>query len=41
MSEKRGPLPGQGPTKCVICNKTVYPMDGPLNLDGTIFHKQW
>jgi cysteine/glycine-rich protein len=25
--------------KCEICDKTVYPMDPQINLDGSIFHK--
>jgi hypothetical protein len=25
--------------KCKICNKSVYPMDPQINLDGSIFHK--
>ena len=25
--------------KCKLCLKSVYPMDGQLNLDGTILHK--
>lgn len=25
--------------KCRICEKSVYPMDPQLNLDGKLFHK--
>jgi hypothetical protein len=25
--------------KCKGCQKTVYPMDGQINLDGTVYHK--
>jgi hypothetical protein len=26
-------------TKCKVCNKSVYPMDPQINLDGSLFHK--
>lgn len=25
--------------KCKVCNKSVYPMDPQINLDGSVFHK--